>query len=197
MDLHQKIRTLPTSAGVYLYKNADGQVIYVGKAKNLRARVRSYFRGSRRRKRQDRLAAARGRRSRLHRGRQRARSAGSGKQSHQAEEAALQHSSARRQDLSLHQAHHGRALSASVCHAAAAQRRLALLRAVLSHQPGVSHRRSHSPPLSDSVLQARLDPLSSAAMPAVLHRALPGPVRGRAHHARALRRGRARCETVS
>ena len=43
MDLHQKIRTLPTSAGVYLYKNADGQIIYVGKAKNLRSRVRSYF----------------------------------------------------------------------------------------------------------------------------------------------------------
>jgi excinuclease ABC subunit C len=43
MDLHQKIRTLPTSAGVYLYKNADGEVIYVGKAKNLRARVRTYF----------------------------------------------------------------------------------------------------------------------------------------------------------
>ena len=43
MDLHQKIRTLPTSPGVYLYKNAEGQVIYVGKAKNLRSRVRSYF----------------------------------------------------------------------------------------------------------------------------------------------------------
>src|SRR6516164_8417127 len=43
MDLHQKIRTLPTSAGVYLYKNADGDIIYVGKANNLRARVRSYF----------------------------------------------------------------------------------------------------------------------------------------------------------
>src|SRR5258708_4820870 len=43
MDLHQKIRTLPTQAGCYLYKNADGEVIYVGKAKNLRARVRSYF----------------------------------------------------------------------------------------------------------------------------------------------------------
>ena len=41
MDLQQKIRTLPTSAGVYLYRNAEGQVIYVGKAKNLRARVRS------------------------------------------------------------------------------------------------------------------------------------------------------------
>ena len=43
MDLHQKIRTLPTSAGVYLYKNAEGKVIYVGKANNLRSRVRSYF----------------------------------------------------------------------------------------------------------------------------------------------------------
>jgi excinuclease ABC subunit C len=43
MDLHQKIRTLPTQPGCYLYKNALGEVIYVGKAKNLRARVRSYF----------------------------------------------------------------------------------------------------------------------------------------------------------
>ena len=43
MDLQQKIRTLPTSPGCYLYKNAEGEVIYVGKAKNLRARVRSYF----------------------------------------------------------------------------------------------------------------------------------------------------------
>ncbi len=43
MDLHQKIKTIPTSPGVYLYKNAEGQVIYVGKAKNLRSRVRSYF----------------------------------------------------------------------------------------------------------------------------------------------------------
>src|SRR4051794_4361338 len=43
MDLHQKIRTLPTLPGCYLYKNAEGEVIYVGKAKNLRARVRSYF----------------------------------------------------------------------------------------------------------------------------------------------------------
>jgi len=43
MDLHQKIRTLPTAPGVYMYKNAEGKVIYVGKAKSLRARVRSYF----------------------------------------------------------------------------------------------------------------------------------------------------------
>jgi excinuclease ABC subunit C len=43
LDLPEKIRSLPTSAGVYLYKNAEGEVIYVGKAKNLRSRVSSYF----------------------------------------------------------------------------------------------------------------------------------------------------------
>ena len=43
MDLHEKIRTLPNRPGVYLYRNIQGDVIYVGKAKNLRSRVRSYL----------------------------------------------------------------------------------------------------------------------------------------------------------
>jgi excinuclease ABC subunit C len=43
MDLQQKIRSIPMSPGVYLYKNAEGEVIYVGKAKSLRHRVSSYF----------------------------------------------------------------------------------------------------------------------------------------------------------
>jgi excinuclease ABC subunit C len=43
MDLIEKIRLLPTQPGVYLYKNAEGEVIYVGKANNLRSRVRSYL----------------------------------------------------------------------------------------------------------------------------------------------------------
>src|SRR6202046_1958006 len=46
MELQQKIRTLPTQPGCYLYKNAEGEVIYVGKAKNLRFRVRSYLLGT-------------------------------------------------------------------------------------------------------------------------------------------------------
>src|ERR1700690_2428850 len=43
MDLLQKTRTIPTEPGVYLYKNAEGEVIYVGKGKNLRSRAARYF----------------------------------------------------------------------------------------------------------------------------------------------------------
>ena len=38
-----KVRTFPTTAGIYLMKDAQGRVVYVGKAKNLRARAGSYF----------------------------------------------------------------------------------------------------------------------------------------------------------
>lgn len=44
--LAEKITTLPSSPGVYQFRNVNGVVIYVGKAKNLRSRVRSYFRNS-------------------------------------------------------------------------------------------------------------------------------------------------------
>jgi excinuclease ABC subunit C len=41
--LRLKLENLPTASGVYQYKDKDGKIIYVGKAKNLRSRVRSYF----------------------------------------------------------------------------------------------------------------------------------------------------------
>jgi excinuclease ABC subunit C len=46
-DLQEKLKNLPISPGVYIHKNSDGKIIYIGKAKNLRSRVRSYFQSSR------------------------------------------------------------------------------------------------------------------------------------------------------
>ncbi len=47
MSLQDKLDQLPDRSGVYLYKDAKAQIIYVGKAASLRSRVRSYFQESR------------------------------------------------------------------------------------------------------------------------------------------------------
>ncbi|MBK5293213.1 MAG: excinuclease ABC subunit UvrC [Acidobacteriia bacterium] len=52
MDLRDQAALLPLRPGVYMYKDAGGRILYIGKAKNLRSRVRSYFN-------EDRLADAR------------------------------------------------------------------------------------------------------------------------------------------
>jgi excinuclease ABC subunit C len=43
MELSEKVANLPTEAGVYLFKDALGTILYIGKARSLRSRVRSYF----------------------------------------------------------------------------------------------------------------------------------------------------------
>ena len=46
LSLLEKIEALPAKPGVYQFKNADGKVIYIGKAQNLRNRVRQYSKSS-------------------------------------------------------------------------------------------------------------------------------------------------------
>lgn len=55
--LARKLETLPDGPGVYLWKDAAGEVVYVGKARNLRSRVRSYFSPEVRTPQHDRLVA--------------------------------------------------------------------------------------------------------------------------------------------
>ncbi|MFZ0884982.1 MAG: excinuclease ABC subunit UvrC, partial [Candidatus Acidiferrales bacterium] len=47
MELREKVAQLPTQPGVYLFQDAGGTILYVGKANSLRGRVRSYFLESR------------------------------------------------------------------------------------------------------------------------------------------------------
>ncbi len=47
VTLDEKLKEIPRSPGVYLHKDAAGKILYIGKAKNLRNRVRSYFQSSR------------------------------------------------------------------------------------------------------------------------------------------------------
>lgn len=47
MTIAEKLKDLPTTSGIYIHKNEAGKIIYVGKAKNLRSRIRQYFQSSR------------------------------------------------------------------------------------------------------------------------------------------------------
>ncbi len=47
VTLDEKLKEIPRAPGVYLHKDASGKIIYIGKAKNLRNRVRSYFQAGR------------------------------------------------------------------------------------------------------------------------------------------------------
>ncbi len=46
-ELTEKLKNVPDSPGVYILKRADGKILYVGKAKSLKKRIRAYFTDSR------------------------------------------------------------------------------------------------------------------------------------------------------
>ncbi len=178
MDLSAKIRTLPTSAGVYLYKNAEGEVIYVGKAKNLRSRVASYFH-------EGRIADAKT--GTL------VREAvdvdyivvANNKEALALENHLIKQKQPRfnillRDDktypyvkLTL-----GERFPRVYVTRRLAQRRQQLLRTVLSGKPSVSHRGLDPSPFSGALVQGGSDAFPSSALPAVLHQALSGAVCG-------------------
>ena len=182
MDLLRENPYPPHSPGVYLYKNAEGEVIYVGKAKNLRARVRSYF-----------LEASQA-------------NAKTGSLMREAvdvdyilvanehEALALENNLIKQRKprfnillrddktypyikLTLADRYPKVFVTRRL-----RQGRQRLLRPLLSRQSGPSRRRPDPSQLPDAQLQGRPVPLSSAPLPAVLHQALPRTLREGSDH---------------
>ena len=182
MEPREKAASLPERPGVYLFKDAAGTVLYVGKATSLRTACAPTFSNPAGKTPRPARWSAKSPTSK-HRRRQRARSAGARKQSHQAAPAQVQRTASRRQDLSIHQAHRVRKISARLLHAQSKERRLALLRPIFP--AGLARRiLTSSTSTSGPVLQRRSHPRSSAPVPAVLHQALPRALRRRPCHRR-------------
>ena len=197
MELDQKAASLPAEPGVYLFKDALGNILYVGKSSSLRNRVKSYFLESRWMDAKTGSLVREIADHRLHRRGQRARSPGARKQPDQAVQAEIQRAAARRQDLPVHSLHGVREISARVRDAAPGQGRLDLLRTVFPAQPGVPDRSLHPQDVSRSVLHGGPDARAPAALPAILHSPLPRAVRSRPDHGRKIRGSGARHEIVS
>jgi hypothetical protein len=183
---HGPLRENPHPAhqpGVYLYKNAEGEVIYVGKAKNLRARVRSYLleasqanakTGSLMREAVDLDYILVG---------------------NESEALALETNLIKQRKPRFNillkddkSYPYVKLTMADRFPKVFVTRRLlqgrrGLLRPLLSRQPGLARRRADPSQLSHSQLQGRSLPLPSPRLPAVLHSSLPRPLRRGTHHA--------------
>ena len=109
-------KTAPSAGGpgVYLWKAADGTMLYVGKAKRLRSRVRSYFANDHLESVKTRHLGWPYRRPRDDRRAERSARADPRSESHQGVPAAVQHRAARRQVVSVHQGHGAGAVSAGL-----------------------------------------------------------------------------------
>ena len=175
-ELKEQIGRLPEQPGVYLYFNAEGETIYVGKARALRDRVRNYL-GAYGLESEDRRAARRGRPPRGHRHRLGRRGAGAREQPDQAADAEIQHPAARRQELSLPAADHQRGVSARARRAARRARRQLLRRAVPARALRAQDDGADAPAVRDPLVQRGDHRQARPALPRVRHQALHRAVR--------------------
>ena len=170
--------TLPTEPGVYLMKDRRGEVIYVGKAVNLRNRVRSYF--NRTGDTRAFVAAARhaARRHRDGARPQREGGAAPRERAHQEAQAALQRPAQGRQELHLPAARpRRRPIRGSRWCGAIKQGRGALLRPLLERERHPRDAAHHQPLLPAAHLHGPRARQPQAALPAAPDRPLPRALR--------------------
>ena len=188
-DLKEQIARLPEQPGVYLWANAAGQTLYVGKARSLRDRVRSYLGAWGTSPRHDALLdrdhGPRGDRHRLGDG-----GAGAREQPDQAAHAPLQHPAARRQELPLPPADDERGVSTS---AGRTQRRGRigglLCRPVSAGQTGTAGDGAVAQGVRHPFVQRGHHRPACPAVPGVRHQALHRALRRRDLHRIELRGG--------
>ena len=175
-ELKEQIARLPEQPGVYLYFNAEGDTIYVGKARALRDRVRNYL-GAYGIGSEDRRAARRGRPPRGDRHRLGGRGARAREQSDQAAHAEVQHPAARRQELPVPAADHQRGVSARAGGARRPARRQLLRRPVHAGPFRAQDDVADAPAVRDALVQRGDHRQARPPLPRVRHQALHRAVR--------------------
>ena len=188
-QLQLQLKALPDTPGVYLFHGASGEVLYVGKAKSLRKRVQSYFRGVLCRPAHRRARRSGSRTSRCSSSPVRDRGAAARAEPDQAPPADVQHPPARRQVLPLHRRHRRRRVPAGDVHPRAPPQGRPVLRPVLERAQGARDARRAEPrvPVPPVRGPAARPPLGRA-VPRLPHRPLRSPVRRATSPRRSTRR---------